>query len=240
MEIKEKVAVVTGAGRGIGRRIALDLAAKGARLAICARTAENVRKVAGEAEALGAECLPVEADLSTLEGVRRLADAALSRFGTADILVNDAGMMVGDGIAGVTESDWDKTFALNVKAAMFLSQALLPYMERARCGYIVNICSTVALRAKPEVTSYSASKYALMGLSEALYKEGRRRGVRVSSVYPGVTDTPLLRAAADKPCPPELWMQPEDIARCVLFLLESPERMVVKDIVPWSTGFDEI
>lgn len=240
MNLKNKVAIVTGAGHGIGRQIALDLGRQGANLAICARSEQEIGKVSQEVLSCGVQCLPVTADLGKAAGIQKLIDAVIGRFGTVDILVNNAGVMRKDGIAGVTEEEWEQTFAINAKAALFLSQKVLPYMERKKCGYIVNICSTVALGAKPEVTCYSASKYAMMGIAEALYKEGRKYGVRVSSVYPGVTDTPLLRAAEDKPCPAEQWMQPEDISSCVLFLLTSSERMVVKDIVPWSTKFDQI
>lgn len=240
MDILGKIAIVTGSGHGIGRQIALDLAVRGVNLILCSRNYRELAEVSEEAKKSGIRCIPVEADLSTGVGIQKVIDAAVNQFGTIDILVNNAGVMFHDGIEGVTEKGWDLTFAVNAKATMFLSQKAMPYMQHSGGGYIVNICSTVALGAKPEVTSYSASKYAVMGISEALYKAGKRFGIRVSSIYPGVTDTPLLRRAEDRPCPPEKWLQPEDISRCVLFLLTSPERMVIKDIVPWSTGFDQI
>ncbi len=239
MELKGKSAIVSGASRGIGREIALALAREGCNLTVCARSADKLASLKAEAEALGVRCEAVAVDLRSTDNICRMVDEAAKRFGGVDILINNAGVIVADGIFGVTEEDWDMTMETNLKAQFFLAQAAMGTMKDKGEGYIINMSSTVALGAKPGVTSYSVSKYGVMGMSEALYQEGKTYGVKVSTIYPGVTDTEMLRSQ-DMPCGPSQWMLPSDIADCALFLLKSSSRMVVRDIVPWSTGYDQI
>lgn len=239
MNLKDKVAIITGASRGIGKGIALALAREGCHLVACARNEEQLLQLKEEVERYGVACVIAPVDLGSAEQVRSVVDIALGRFQQIDILINNAGVIINDGLFGVTEEAWDLTMAINAKAHFFLSQYTLAEMKKLRQGYIINISSTVALGAKPEVTSYSVSKYAVAGLSEALYQEAKKYGVKVSTIYPGVTDTEMLRSQ-EMPCGPSQWMLPEDIAACVLFLLKTSSRMVVKDLVPWSTGYDQI
>lgn len=238
MELKGKTAIVSGASRGIGREIALALAKVGCNLTVCARSLDKLTELKREAEAYGVRCEAIVADLRSMEDIRRVIETA-AVFGSVDILINNAGVIVNDGILGVTEADWDMTMDTNLKAQFFLAQGALVHMRERGEGYIINISSTVALGAKPGVTSYSISKYGVTGMSEALYQEAKRYGVKVSTIYPGVTDTEML-CGQDMPCGPEQWMLPSDIADCALFLLKTSSRMVVRDIVPWATGYDQI
>ena len=239
MELKRKTAVVSGASRGIGREIALALAKEGCNLLVCARSNDKLETLKREAEAYGVRCETAAVDLRNMQSIQMVIDMAAAAFGSIDILINNAGVITNDGILGVTEEDWDITMDVNLKAQFFLAQGALRQMKEKGEGYIINISSTVALGAKPGVTSYSVSKYGVMGMSEALYQEAKLYGVKVSTIYPGVTDTEMLRGQ-DMPCGPSQWMLPSDIAACALFLLKSSSRMVVKDIVPWSTGYDKI
>ncbi len=239
MELKGRTAIVSGASRGIGREIALSLAKEGCNLVVCARSAEKLAALKQEAEGYGVRCEAVAVDLRSMDSIRAVIRTAVETFGSVDILVNNAGVIVNDGILGVTEQDWDMTMDVNLKAQFFLAQGALKHMKEKGEGYIINISSTVALGAKPGVTSYSVSKYGVMGMSEALYQEAKGYGIKVSTIYPGVTDTEMLRGQ-DMPCGPEQWMLPSDISDCVLFLLKSSSRMVVRDIVPWATGYDQI
>lgn len=239
MNLKNKAAVITGASRGIGKAIALALAKEGCNLVVCARNESQLLKLKEEAESYGIQCEITAADLRRMGSIRKVMDLAVEKFHNIDILINNAGVIIKDGIFGVTEEDWDLTMDVNLKAQFFLSQCTLEEMKKTGQGYIINISSTVALGAKPDVTSYSISKYAIVGLSEALYQEAKKHNVKVSTIYPGVTDTEMLRSQ-DMPCEPSQWMLPEDIAECVLFLLKSSNRMVIKDIVPWSTKYDQI
>ena len=240
MELKNKTAVITGANRGIGKGIALALAQEGCNLVAAARDEQRLNELKAQTEAFGVRCETAAIDLRRMSDIRALLDSAAKAFGTIDILINNAGVIYNDGIAGVTEEQWDATMDVNLKAQFFLAQGALAHMKNnLDGGYIINISSTVALGAKPGVTSYSVSKYGVMGMSEALYQEAKNHGVKVSTIYPGVTDTEMLRSQ-DMPCGPAQWMLPKDIADCALFLLKTSSRMVIKDIVPWSTGYDQI
>ncbi len=239
MELKNKVVVVTGAGRGIGRQIALDLAKAGCAVFACARSGDELESLKRDCGQAGAPCDYLAADLSSIANVNLLADRTIERFGRIDILVNNAGVLFQDGVLNVTEDEWDLTMSVNLKASFFLAQRALKDMMTRKCGYIINMVSTAALCVPPGITSYGASKAGMVGASQALYEEAKRHGVKVSMIYPGMTDTGMLRAAGTGTLP-EQWMLPEDISNCVLFLLKSSDRMVVKEIIPWASGHDQI
>ena len=239
MELKGKNAIVTGAGRGIGREIALQLGAQGVNVLAVSRTLAEVERTAADISKMGVLGTALAADISNNEDIVRIVDAAQSAFGSIDILVNNAGVLMHDGIDDLNEADWDKTMSINVRGTAFLSRAVMLKMKANEESYVINISSTAALGAKPDVTSYSVSKYGVTGLTEALYKYGRDYNIRVSAIFPGVTDTEMLQSA-DMPCTQDMLMKPSDIAYCVLFLLRSPARMIVKEVVPWATKFDKI
>jgi 3-oxoacyl-[acyl-carrier protein] reductase len=239
MQLKGKTAVVTGSGRGIGKAIALALGGEGMNVVAVSRTLSEVERTAAEVSALGSGSLAVRADISRNGDIEALVGAAMDKFGAIDVLVNNAAILKTDGIENLNQEDWDLAMAVNVRGTAFLSRLVMEKMKANKESYVVNICSTAALGAKPEVTAYCVSKYGVAGLTEALYKYGKNYNIRVSAVYPGVTDTEMLRSS-DMTCSPEALMKPEDMAYCVLFLLKSPQRMVVKEIVPWATKFDII
>lgn len=239
MDLRQKVAVVTGAGRGIGRQIALDLAKEGCDVFACSRSAAELEMLKQDCVNVGARCDYLATDLTSLDNINRLADSVINRFGHIDILVNNAGVLFQDGVLNVTETQWDQTMGINLKAAFFLAQRALKDMVARRSGYIVNMVSTAAICVPPGITSYGTSKAGLIGASQALYEEAKQYGVKVSMIYPGMTDTGMLRAAGTGTTPGQ-WMLPEDISNCVLFLLKTSGRMVIKEIIPWSTGHDQI
>jgi NAD(P)-dependent dehydrogenase (short-subunit alcohol dehydrogenase family) len=154
-------------------------------------------------------------------------------------LVNNAGVLFKDGVLNVTEDEWDQTMHINLKAAFFLAQRALKDMMTRHSGYIINMVSTAAICVPPGLTAYGTSKAGLIGASQALYEEAKQYGVKVSMIYPGMTDTSMVRAAGTGTSP-EQWMLPKDISSCVMFLLKSSERMIVKEIIPWATGHDQI
>lgn len=239
MELRGTTAIVTGAGRGIGRAIALALAARGCRVVVVARSEAQLAEVEQEIVSRGGAALRVAADLSRSEGARRVIEATTRAFGTVDILVNNAGVLTGTPFLDVTEEEWDTVMNVNLKAPFLLSQAALRVMKEKRSGYIINISSTAALQVPVHLTTYGTSKKALIGLSEALYETAKEYGVKVSVVYPGMTDTEMLRAA-NPPVSPDRWMSTDDIVGCILFLLEQSTRVVVRDIVPWAARHDKI
>ena len=239
MELKGRVAVVTGASRGIGRAIAETLAAKGCSVVLAARSGPELEAACTAIRAAGGTAAPVVVDLAKPGAPRWVIDQAVAAFGTIDILVNNAAVLHTTPYLSVTEEEWDAVMALNVKAPFLLSQAALRIMMAKRSGYIVNISSTAALEVPRHLTTYGTSKKALIGLSEALYETAKEGGVKVSVLYPGMTDTEMLRSAGVA-VPEEHWMKTEDIAGCILFLLEQSERVVVRDLVPWASRHDQI
>lgn len=239
MELKNKIAIVTGAGRGIGKQIALDLAKEGCKLLICSRNAAELEEVKKEVEKAGGYCNFFAADLSTLAIVDQLIEKAIELYGRIDVLVNNAGVLYQDGALNVTEDQWDFTMDVNLKASFFLAQKAMKRMIDNQSGYIINIASTAALCVPSGITSYGISKVGMIGASQALYQEGKKHNVKVSMIHPGMTDTGMLRAAGTGTSPDQ-WMLPEDISSCVVFLLKNSKRMVIKEIVPWATGHDQI
>ena len=239
MDLRGKLAIITGAGRGIGRALAVGLAEKGCKVVLAARTASQLEEVAQQIVAAGGESLAVPVDIGVAACVRELMRATLDRFGTVDILINHAAVLPATPFLDITEKEWDTTMAINLRAPFLLSQAALRVMKEKRSGYIINISSTAALEVPAAIATYGISKKGLIGMSEALYAVAREYGVKVSTIYPGLTDTEMLRGfnpAVD----PSRWMQPEDIVGCIIFLLEQSDRVVVRDIVPWAARHDQI
>ena len=234
-----KTAIVTGSGRGIGKAIALALGREGMNVVAVSRTQNEIEKTISEISAMGSNGLAIKADISKNDDIVMLVNTAVKKFGGIDVLVNNASVLKTDGIEKLNQEDWDLTMAVNVRGTAFLSKSVMELMKKNTSSYVVNICSTAALGAKPDVTSYCVSKYGVAGLTEALYKYGKNFNIRVSAIYPGVTDTEMLRNS-DMTCSPDVLMKPEDIAYCVMFLLRSSDRMVVKEIIPWAVKFDII
>lgn len=239
MDLEEKVVIVTGAGRGIGRSIALNLAAQECNVVLVARTATQVLEAAEEIKRAGGQAIAVPVDISKKENIDHIIHSTLERFGTIDVLINNAAVLYDTPFLEVTEEEWDKVMAINLKAPFLLSQAVLKIMREKRQGYIINISSTAALQVPVALTTYGTSKVGLIGLSQALYETAKEYGVKVSVIYPGMTDTEMLRDF-NPPVDPNRWMLSEDIVGCILFLLKQSDRVVVRDLVPWAARHDKI
>lgn len=234
-----KTAIITGASSGIGRAAALDLAKQGVNLLLCARRIEKLNELKNMCEEYSIECYTYVLDMHDLDCIAEMVNYAGDILGSIDVLINCAGIYPQDGLGNVTAKIWDEVMELNLRNTFFLTQSVFEKMKSQEAGYIIFINSTVALGAKPDVSVYSISKYGLEGAAAAFYEAGKNIGIRVSSVYPGVTNTDTLRGAG-MPCLPEQCMLPEDIAQCISFLLNTPPRMVVKDLVPWASAYDKI
>ncbi|HEX2861315.1 MAG TPA: SDR family oxidoreductase [Lacunisphaera sp.] len=240
--LKNKVALITGGSRGIGRAIALALAREGCHVALTGRNAAALEEVAAAARAMGVNAAPIARDLAEPSSAAQIMDQTVSALGPVDFLVNNAAVLHATALLDTTAGQWDETMAINLRSVFLLSQLVLRHMAGRRSGYIVNIASTVAHGAKQDVAAYSVSKYGLVGLSHALHGAAKPFGVRVSTIYPGVTDTPLVRELNGDHSvgEPNQWMQPEDVAYCVLFLLQQSPRMIVKELTPWAFAYDKI
>jgi NAD(P)-dependent dehydrogenase (short-subunit alcohol dehydrogenase family) len=236
MELTGKVALVTGAGSGIGRAIAIRFAQEGARIIVNDMDGGAAEKTAKEIETIGGQAYPLQANISKREEVQAMAAKGSERFGSITILVNNAGT----GGASILSKDmpseaWENTVSVNLNGAFYCSQAVIPGMIENGSGKIVNIASLAASRmSKLGGADYTASKYGLVGFSHHLAFELAAYKINVNTVCPGATLTPLVvsktteqfRDTISKQIPLGRWVSPEDIAEAALFLASDRSAMI--------------
>ncbi|MBD3243639.1 MAG: SDR family NAD(P)-dependent oxidoreductase [Chitinivibrionales bacterium] len=232
------IAAVTGAGSGIGKAVALNLARQGAHVCLLGRTDGKLRAVAEaiNSKGMNASCYPV--DLCDDAGLRECAAALCTDLGRLNILVHSAGMYARGPLSSASITDFDTLFQINVRGPYLLTQLLLPAILSCR-GQIAFVNSTAGLRATAFNGQYAATKHALKAVADSLRAEVGERGVRVMSVYPGRTATPMQNQVLrleGRACPVELLMQPGDVAEAVVSSLSMPHRAHVTDIQIWPTA----
>jgi len=220
-EFDGRVAIVTGASSGIGRRTAELLAERGARVAIFARSAEKLEAIAA---AYRERMIAVAGDVTDLAAIERLFAATESRFGHCDVLINNAGMIDPAPLVDTTLEQWERMFAVNVRGAFLACRRALPSMFKRRRGVIVNVSSisgVIGPEKFPGWVSYCASKGAVISMTEALAVETKEYGVRVNCVSPGAVDTPMWdEASGGAPAS----MTAEEVAESILFLASERSR----------------
>ncbi len=227
--LRGQAAIVTGAGRGIGRSIALALAAAGARVVLTARSADELDAVRHAIEEAGGEAVSVPADLAREPDIVSLPEAALELFGRLDILVNNAGFGHYGPMEESTTAQWEETLAVNARAPYQLCREAIPHLRKQEISFIVNIGSVVSVKGYSDQAIYTASKHALMGLSKSLAKEVQKDNIRVHVVCPGGVDTDLV-ARARPDLDRSTLMQPDEIADIVLFLVTRRGNAVIDEI----------
>jgi NADP-dependent 3-hydroxy acid dehydrogenase YdfG len=235
-----RVAIVTGASAGIGAAIAKTLAHAGARVVLAARRLDRIEAIAEALEESGCEALAVRSDVTSMEDMKALADATLARFGGIDILVNNAGVMPVSPLADCQVDEWKLMVDVNVNGVLNGIAAVLPTMIEQRAGHIVNIGSVAGRRPFPGGTVYSATKFAVRGLSWGLHLElGAEYGIRVTEIQPGIVSTELFdsdahqsfREGLEKAWKGKRTLQPEDVAQSVLYALSAPEHVSVSEVL---------
>jgi 3-oxoacyl-[acyl-carrier protein] reductase len=218
--LEGKVAIVTGAGRGIGKAVSVALAKAGCRVVLAARTREQIETVQLEIISQGGHALALPADLTVDEDIQRLVEATQTKWGAADILINNAGWGKRAPVVSANLTDWDQTFRLNLRAPMVLAKALLPNMIAKGEGAVINIGSVSGKTGEANGAAYSASKFGLIGFTQSLYEEVREHGIKVAVILPGFVDTPLI--PPNRQLDRSKMIQADDIAQTVLFVLTSP------------------
>jgi 3-oxoacyl-[acyl-carrier protein] reductase len=200
MKLQDKVAVITGGGRGIGKAIALAYAREGAKLAICARTGSEVEQTAKEIRLIKAEAEGWVCDVSVEESVKELIKHVIEKFGRIDILVNNAGVMTRPVPTPELEiKKWDYTMAVNLRGPFLMCQAVLPIMMKQKSGSIINVSSMIGRGAYPNFIAYATSKWGLEGFTQTLAAEVTSSHIRVNSVEPGGVATKLTGYFGSKP-----------------------------------------
>jgi 3-oxoacyl-[acyl-carrier protein] reductase len=224
-----KIALVTGAGRGIGRAVAIKLAQSGCRVILTARTLDQLEQVQQEIATLGGEAVCIAADLTRDEEIAQLVAESEKCWEPADILINNAGWGKRAPIVKGRQEDWDQTFRLNLRAPMILTKALLPPMIEKGNGAVINIGSISGKTGEANGAAYSASKFGLIGFTQSLYEEVREYGIKVAVILPGFVDTPLI--PPNRQLDRSKMIQPMDVAQTVHFILTSPPTCCPVEII---------
>lgn len=226
MKLEGKKALVTGASRGIGRAIALALAAEGVDVAVNYAGSEAAAKeVAAEIEAMGRKAFVIQADISSNAAATEMIDKVVAEFGRIDILVNNAGITRDGLLMRMKEEDWDAVLTTNLKGVFNCTKASIKYMMKQRAGHIVSISSVVGLMGNAGQANYAAAKAGVIGFTKAVAKEVAARGITVNAVAPGFIQTDMTKVLSEKvvegmkaSIPLARLGDPEDIAKAVVFL----------------------
>ena len=233
-----KVAVVTGAGRGIGRATALALAQEGANVVLAARSVSEIEAVADEIRRAGRESLPVPTDVSNKSEVESMVKQALDRFGKVDILVNNAGVAGLNPIPLIREEDWDLNIAVNLKAVFLCTQAVFGHMCEQGHGHIVNVSSLAGKHPGARYGAYATAKSGVTGFTGVTNAEGRPYGVKATLVQPGPVDTRMRRDNHEDEL--SKLAQPEDVADLILLAVKQSPQVHTPTLDLYTTSNPEI
>jgi len=244
MILKDKVAIVTGAGQGIGRGIALKLAEKGADVVVSDINMETAARTAKEVETLGRGALALKTDVSRRGEVEEMVAATLEEFGKIDILMNNAGIARSATLMKLTDEAWDEVLAVNLTGVFYTTQIVAEHMTEASYGKIVNISSIYGRTGTMGDSNYAASKAGIIGFTKSTARELARYNINVNAILPGMIDTPLLRGIPDhylqpmiKEIPLRRVGQPEDIGNVAAFLASDEASYITGTTIEVAGGW---
>jgi 3-oxoacyl-[acyl-carrier protein] reductase len=235
-DLKNKNALITGAGKGIGKAIAIALAKEGVNVILVSRTQSDLDEVATEVNKLGVQSVALAADVSDIDSVNEAVAEALDKFKTIDILINNAGIAAFGKILEMEPQAWERIIQVNLMGTYYTTRAVLPNMIARQTGDIINISSTAGLKGNASTSAYSASKFAVLGLTESLMQEVRKHNIRVTALTPSTVATEMAKDLKLTDGNPETVMQAEDVAELIVAQLKLNRRVFIKDSGIWSTN----
>lgn len=242
MDLSNRVAIVTGSGRGIGREIALKLAEVGATIVVN-DIDEAVKGIAEEIRARGGQSLAVLADVSSSADVNRMVEETIAAYGKADILINNAGITRDQLLIRMSDEDWDKVLNVNLKSAFLCTRAVLRHMIKQRWGRIISLTSIVGIVGNPGQANYASAKAGIIGLTRTIAKEVASRGITANAIAPGFIDTELTQRLGEewkqelkKRIPLGYFGSPRDVAEAVAFLASEEARYITGQVIGVDGG----
>jgi 3-oxoacyl-[acyl-carrier protein] reductase len=235
-DLKNKNALITGAGKGIGKAIAIALAKEGVNVILVARTQADVDQLAAEVNQFGVKSLALSADVSDINSVNAAVEKALAEFKTIDILINNAGIGAFGKFMELEPADWERIIQVNLMGTYYTTRAVIPQMIERQTGDIINISTTAGLNGNAVTSAYSASKFAVMGLTDSLMQEMRKHNIRVTALTPSTVATDLAIDLKLTDGNPEKVMQSEDVAELIVAQLKLNRRVFIKNSSIWSTN----
>ena len=227
--LAEKVAIVTGASRGIGRAVSVALAKEAATVVLAARSLDKLKETAEQVAKAGGKAEIIVTDLTEEESIKNLVKVTNEKFSRLDILINNAGITHSAKLQETKTADWDRCFQINTRAPFILCREALPLLKRADAGYIVNVASVVGVKGYPLQSAYTASKHALRGMTISLAEELKDSNIRVHLLCPGGVDTELVQKVRPDIKKQDL-MQPEEIAELVVYLVTHKGNAVIDEL----------
>jgi len=245
MLLKAKVAIVTGAARGIGKEIALELAREGSAVVIADINAQTLAKLEPEIAALGAQTLTVAVDITNYAQVEEMVNKTLDKFKKIDILINNAGITADSLLIRMKEQDWDRVLAVNLKGTFNCTKACSKVMLKQRSGKMVNIASIIGLTGNAGQANYAASKAGIIGLTKSVAKELGTRGINVNAIAPGFIQTEMtdvlpeeLKAKMLEATALKKFGQPQDVASLAAFLASEKANYITGQVIRIDGGMN--
>ena len=235
--IQDKVIVITGASSGLGEATAQHLSTLGAIVVLGARRVERIEALAHELNTAGAQALALQTDVTDAAQVQALVDAAISKYGRVDVMLNNAGLMPHSPLERLKIEDWDRMIDVNIKGVMYGIAAVLPHMIERRSGHIINVSSVAGHKVRPGSVVYSATKHAVRVISEGLRQEVKAHGLRTTIISPGAVDTELPNSITEADVAEgvrkfyEIAISPTSFARAVAYAIGQPDDVDINEIL---------
>ena len=234
--LKGKKAIITGGSRGLGKATAIAFANQGIDVAITGRNEADLKETVAELKALGVNATYATFDIGNYEEVKKGIQEIMNTFNTVDILVNNAGIAAFGKFLELEPSEWERIIQVNLMGVYYVTRAILPNMIERQTGDIINISSTAGLNGNALTSAYSASKFALLGLTDSLMQEMRKHNIRVTALTPSTVATDMAKELNLTDGNPEKVMQAEDIAELLIAQLKLNRRVFIKNSSIWSTN----